>query len=75
VLHAPASLVQRWAGRQAVVEELGPDRCRLVTGSWSWHGLAAHLAMFGVELEIVGPQELRDAATVLAGRYQRAASA
>jgi predicted DNA-binding transcriptional regulator YafY len=75
VLHAPASLVARWAGAEAMVEELAPDRCRLVVGSWSWTGLAAMLGMFDVEIEIVGPAELREAATALARRYAAAAGA
>jgi len=74
VLHAPASLVARWAGSEALVEELAPDRCRLVVGSWSWTGLAAWLGMFGVDLEIVGPAELKEAAATLSRRYAAAAS-
>lgn len=72
VLHADAEHVQRWAGRSAVVESLGPGRCRIVTGAWSWVGLAAMLGMFDVEVEIVGPPELVDAARTLAARYARA---
>jgi predicted DNA-binding transcriptional regulator YafY len=74
ILHAPASLVARWAGAEALVEELAPERCRLVVGSWSWTGLAAMLGMFDVDLEIVGPAELRDAAAALARRYGSAAT-
>jgi predicted DNA-binding transcriptional regulator YafY len=73
ILHAPADLVRQWAGSQAMVEELAPDRCRVVAGSWSWGGLAAWLGMFDVELEILGPAELRRAAATLAGRYAAAA--
>jgi predicted DNA-binding transcriptional regulator YafY len=73
ILHAPAELVSRWAGSEAVVEEQAPDRCRVVAGSWSWSGLAAWMGMFGVDLEIVGPAELREAAAVLARRYAAAA--
>jgi predicted DNA-binding transcriptional regulator YafY len=72
VFHADAGLVARWAGRSAVVESLGPGRCRVVTGSWSWGGLAAWAGMFDVDLEFVGPQELRDAAATLARRYAAA---
>jgi predicted DNA-binding transcriptional regulator YafY len=74
VLEAPASLVSQWAGYEALVEELGPDRCRLVMGSWSWTGLAAQLGMFGVDLTIVGPAELREAAANLSRRYAAAAA-
>jgi predicted DNA-binding transcriptional regulator YafY len=74
IIHAPASLVARWAGSEALVEELAPERCRLVVGSWSWTGLAAMLGMFGVDLEIVGPAELREAAETLSRRYAAAAA-
>lgn len=73
ILHAPAEFVARWVGERGVVEELGPQRCRLVAGSWSWDGLAAWVGMFGVDLEIVGPAELHDAAARLASRYATAA--
>lgn len=72
VVHADAEHVQRWAGRQAVVEPLGPDRCRIVTGAWSWVGLAAMLGMYDVDVEIVGPPALAEAARTLASRYARA---
>jgi predicted DNA-binding transcriptional regulator YafY len=75
VLHCPAARILPWVGDQAVVEELGADRCRVVAGSWSWVGLAAWLGLFGVDLEIVGPAELRTAAADLAQRYDRAATA
>jgi predicted DNA-binding transcriptional regulator YafY len=72
VLHLPAAAVQPYAG-DGVVEELGPDRCRLVMGSWSWAGLAATLGRFDADLEVVGPPELTDAFAVLARRYAAAA--
>ncbi|WP_258725262.1 helix-turn-helix transcriptional regulator [Cellulomonas sp. NS3] len=75
VLHAPADTIARWAWGQSVVEPLGPDRCRVVSGSWSWGGLAAYLGMFGCEVEILGPPELRDAARELSARFARAAGA
>lgn len=75
VLHLPAAQAAPWVGEQGVVEELGPDRCRVTAGSWSWSGLAAWFGLFGVELEIVGPAELREAAAELAGRYARASGA
>ncbi|MEV1047462.1 WYL domain-containing protein [Streptomyces sp. NPDC049916] len=72
VLALPASVV---AGhlRDGVVEELGPDRCRLVLGAWSWVGLAAAVGRFDADFDIVGPQEFRDAVAGLARRYARAA--
>ncbi|MGW6128872.1 helix-turn-helix transcriptional regulator [Cellulomonas sp. NPDC055163] len=75
VLHAPAEAITPWAAAQSVVEPLGPDRCRVVSGSWSWGGLAAYLGMFGCEVDIVGPTELRDAARELSARFARAAGA
>ena len=72
VLHAPAERVARWAGSGAVVEPLGPDRCRVVASSWSWTSLVAWLSMFEAELELVGPAELRDAAQDLARRLTHA---
>jgi hypothetical protein len=44
--------------RDGVVEELGPNRCRLVLGSWSWPGLAAGIGRFDADIEVVGPPEL-----------------
>lgn len=40
LLHLPAAEVAPYA-EDGVVVELGPQRCRLVLGSWSWTGLAA----------------------------------
>lgn len=74
ILDAPASLVARWAGPGASVEELGPQQSRLVTDSWSWTGLAARIAQYDVPMRIVGPPELKDAARRLAERYVQAAS-
>ena len=72
VLHLPASAVQPYAS-DGVVEELGPDRCRLLMGSWSWGGLAATLGRFDTDVEVVGPAELRAAFATLARRYAAAA--
>lgn len=56
-----------------VVSPEPPDRCRIVTGSWSWIALAASLARFDADIEIVGPPELQVACRVLAGRFSDAA--
>ena len=56
-----------------VVEDLGPDRCRLTLGSWSWAGLAASLGRFDADIEVVGPPELKRAFADLGERYARAA--
>ncbi|MFF3707572.1 helix-turn-helix transcriptional regulator [Streptomyces phaeochromogenes] len=73
ILRLPASEVSRYS-RDGVVEELGPDRCRLVLGSWSWPGLAADIGRFDADIEVVGPAELRDAFGQLARRYASAAT-
>lgn len=52
----------------------GPDRTRLVLGSWSWPALAAAVGRFDADVEVVGPPELRAACAALAARYARAAA-
>lgn len=73
ILDLPAAAVSRYT-RDGVVEELGPNRCRLVLGSWSWPGLAATLGRFDADIEVVGPAELKDAFAHLARRYANAAT-
>lgn len=72
ILGLPAAAVSPYL-RDAVVEELGPDRCRLVLGSWSWAGLAAAVGGFDTGIEVVGPPELKAAFARLARRYADAA--
>ncbi|MEV0005362.1 WYL domain-containing protein [Micromonospora sp. NPDC050980] len=72
ILDLPARTVSAWT-RDGIVEELGPDRCRLVLGAWSWPGLAAVLGRYDADIEVVGPPELRTAFAHLAHRYARAA--
>jgi len=74
ILQAKASDIARWAGREALVEEVTPTSCRLTLKGWSWTGLAATFGMFEADLEFVGPPELKEAAINLAGRYTSAAS-
>ncbi|MEV4377586.1 WYL domain-containing protein [Streptosporangium sp. NPDC049644] len=71
ILDLPATVVSRYT-REGVVEELGPDRCRLVLGSWSWTGLASAIGGFDADIEVVGPAELKDAFARLARRFARA---
>ncbi|MBI4940447.1 MAG: WYL domain-containing protein [Actinobacteria bacterium] len=71
VLAAPASAVVPYVG-DGTVEVLGPDRCLLTAGSWSWAGLAASVARFDVDFEVVDPPELRDAVVALARRCSAA---
>ncbi len=56
-----------------MVEALGPDRCRVAAGSWSWVGLAGALGRFDADIEVVGPPELTAAFARLARRYADAA--
>ncbi|WP_456094009.1 hypothetical protein [Nocardia aurantiaca] len=72
VLDLPAAQVAPFAG-DGVVEALGPARTRLVAGSWSWAALAATLARFDTEIEVIGPDSFRDAFAALSRRAERAA--
>ncbi len=74
VLDLPASVVATYTA-DGVVEELGPDHCRLVQESWSWPALAAAFGRFDADIEVVGPAELRDAFAHLSRRYADAAGA
>ncbi|GAB2781763.1 hypothetical protein GCM10027073_12960 [Streptomyces chlorus] len=73
ILGLPAAEVSRYA-RDGVVEELGPDRCRLTPGAWSWAGLAATGGLFAAGIEVVGPPELKAAFAHLGRRYTTAAA-
>ena len=70
ILDLPASHVSGYTPN-GIVEELGPHRCRLLLGSWSWIGLAATLGRFDADIEVVSPPELRAAFARLAARYAR----
>src|SRR5450755_888722 len=72
ILDLAAEVVSRYTS-DGVVEELGPDRCRLVLGSWSWPGLAAAIGRFDAAIEVIGPAELKAAFAHLARRYASAA--
>ncbi|MGQ5264713.1 helix-turn-helix transcriptional regulator [Micromonospora sp. ZYX-F-536] len=73
ILDLPAEAVSPYSS-DGLVEALGPDRCRLVLGSWSWPSLAASIGRFDADIEVVGPVELRDAFAHLARRYAHAAA-
>ncbi|PRY44907.1 putative DNA-binding transcriptional regulator YafY [Umezawaea tangerina] len=73
ILDLPAAAVSDHT-RDGVVEALGPDRCRLAVGSWSWPALAASLGRFDADVEVVGPPELKEAFALLARRYAAAAA-
>ncbi|XVV15558.1 helix-turn-helix transcriptional regulator [Actinoplanes sp. CA-131856] len=70
ILDLPAATVSLYT-RDGVVEEAGPGRCRLTLGSWSWAALAAAIARFDADFEVVGPPELSEAFTHLAERFTR----
>ncbi|MEU9175335.1 WYL domain-containing protein [Streptomyces sp. NPDC048550] len=72
VLGLPATAVAPFA-RDGIVEELGPDRCRLTLGSWSWTALAATIGSFDTDIEVIGPPGLNDAFARLASRCAHAA--
>ncbi|MFG2224912.1 helix-turn-helix transcriptional regulator [Streptomyces sp. NPDC048644] len=73
ILHLPAADVSPYAD-DGLVEELGPDRCRLTLGSWSWPALAATLGRFDADIEVVSPAALKDAFAHLARRFSDAAT-
>ncbi|MYS85777.1 helix-turn-helix transcriptional regulator [Embleya scabrispora] len=72
ILGLPVAEVAPFAG-DGGVEELGADRTRLTTGSWSWDALAAALVRFDTEIEVFAPPELRAAFAELSRRAGRAA--
>ncbi|MGY0064281.1 helix-turn-helix transcriptional regulator [Streptomyces sp. LZ34] len=72
ILNLPAQAVAPFA-QDGIVEELGPDRCRLSLGSWSWTGLAATIGRFDTDIQVIGPPQLTGAFAELAARYANAA--
>lgn len=73
ILHRPASHVRPFAG-DGIVEDLGPERCSLEVGSWSWVSLAAALNRFDTDIEVLHPPELRNAFALLAARNSATAT-
>lgn len=73
VLHRPAHYVLPFAG-DGVVEDLGPNKCSLEIGSWSWIALAANLNRFDTDIDVLHPHELKDAFTQLATRNRATAT-
>jgi hypothetical protein len=70
ILNLPAAEVSPFL-HDGVVEELGPDRCRLILGSWSWPALAGTIGRFDADIEVVRPTELKDAFAHLASATPR----
>ncbi|WP_207841649.1 helix-turn-helix transcriptional regulator [Williamsia soli] len=73
ILDRPASYVRPFAG-DGIVEALGPTRCSLHTGAWSWIGLAASLNQFDTDIEVIEPPELTEAFAQLADRNRTTAT-
>ncbi|MGX1773555.1 helix-turn-helix transcriptional regulator [Nocardia brasiliensis] len=73
ILARPAAEVSPFL-HDGIVEDLGPDRCRVVLGSWSWPALATAIGMFDTDIEVVGPAELAAAFALLARRYAATAA-
>jgi predicted DNA-binding transcriptional regulator YafY len=73
ILDLPAAKVSPFI-HDGVVEECGPDRCRLILGSWSWPALATTIGRFDADVEVIRPAELKDAFAHLAHRYANAAT-
>jgi len=71
ILELPAREVAPFLG-DGTLEELGEESCRITVGSWSWVGVVASVARFDAPFEVVGPEELREATGVLAGRFAAA---
>lgn len=73
LLDLPAATVARYT-RDGLVEQVTPDRCRLTLGSWSWPSLAAAVARYDADIDVVGPDELAEAFAHLARRFARTAA-
>ncbi|WP_211116468.1 helix-turn-helix transcriptional regulator [Glycomyces buryatensis] len=72
VLAMPAAVAAPFVG-DAVVEDLGSERCRLTLGSWSWAALATAIGRFDADIESVHPPELASTFARLADRFAAAA--
>jgi predicted DNA-binding transcriptional regulator YafY len=74
VLHAPlATLKKRVPPTYGTLETIDDDTCLLRTGSDWLGGLAVHVAMIGVDFEVLEPPEFIEQVRVLADRFARAA--
>lgn len=71
-LALPASRVAPFA-YDGIVEALGPGRCRLTLGAWSWIGIAAAVARYDTDILAVDPPALAQAFLVLSDRFATAA--
>ena len=71
ILDRPAADIAPYT-RDGIVQDAGPDRCRLTLGAWSWPALASAIARYDAEIEVVEPAELAHAFAQLADRCARA---
>ncbi|MDQ0727310.1 YafY family protein [Microbacterium sp. W4I20] len=71
IIRLPAREVAPFIG-DGTLEEIDAESCRITVGSWSWIGVLASVARFDASFEVVGPEALREAAGVLAGRIAAA---
>lgn len=74
VLEVSARTIAPYLPADAELEPLGPDRCRLTRGSWSWEGLAAAFAASAADYTVEGPEELRTATAALAEQLRGASA-
>lgn len=74
VIALPARDVAPWIG-DGTLEELDDGSCRITVGSWSWTGVLAAVTRFDAPFAVVGPEPLREAAAMLAGRFAAASDA
>lgn len=73
LLRAPLAVAaQRVPPTYGTLEAIDEDTCLLHSGA-PWLGaLAVHIALVGLDFEVVAPPELADVVDELAGRYGRA---
>jgi predicted DNA-binding transcriptional regulator YafY len=73
LLHTPLADAQaRVPQAYGTLEPVDDDTCLLHTGGDWLGGLAAHIALIGVEFEVLDPPELVEQVRELAGRFTRA---
>jgi predicted DNA-binding transcriptional regulator YafY len=74
LLHAPlVQVASRVPPSYGALEEIDEHTCLLRTGSDWLGGLAVHVAMIGVDFEVLEPPELLEEVRRLADRFRRAA--
>jgi predicted DNA-binding transcriptional regulator YafY len=68
-----AQLAERLPPAAGIVESVDDETCVLHIGAYSLDGLSVHLALMGLEFEVVNPPELAERIRVLAERFRKAA--